>query len=181
MKVNEARLAGVKLVEPTVFGDSRGFFMESWNARSYAEAGIAGPFVQDNHSRSARGVLRGLHYQLPNAQGKLIRITAGAVFDVVVDLRRSSATFGQWEGFELSGDNKRQLWIPPGFAHGFLSLKDGTELQYKCTGYYSPPDEHSLIWNDPAIGIDWPLGGTEPLLSAKDRVGVPLSIAETYP
>jgi len=181
VKVIETALPGVKLLEPRVFGDSRGFFLESWNARTFAAAGIDAVFVQDNHSRSAKGVLRGLHYQLQSPQGKLIRVTAGAVYDVAVDIRASSPTFGRWAGFELSAENKLQCWIPPGFAHGFLSLKDGTEFLYKCTDFYDPKAEHTVLWNDPAIGIAWPLAGMTPTLSTKDAAARLLAEAEVFP
>lgn len=167
-------LAGALIVEPRVFGDERGFFMESWNAQAFAAAGIDARFVQDNHSRSAKGVLRGMHFQNPGPQGKLVRVVAGAVFDAIVDLRRSSPTFGLWFGLELSAANKRMLWVPEGFAHGFLTLEDGTEFLYKCTASYAPAHEHSLAWDDPAVGIDWPLDGL-PSLSAKDAAGLPLA------
>lgn len=180
MNVLETRLPGVMIIEPKVFGDERGFFMESWNARAFSELGIKGPWVQDNHSRSARGVLRGLHYQVQQTQGKLVRVTAGSVYDVAVDVRRSSAHFGQWVGVELSAENKRMLWVPPGFAHGFLTLSESADFQYKCTDYYAPEWERSILWNDPAIGIDWPLDGIEPALSAKDAAGSLLAEAETF-
>lgn len=180
MNVLETRLPGVMIIEPKVFGDERGFFMESWNARAFSELGITGPWVQDNHSRSARGVLRGLHYQVQQTQGKLVRVTAGSVYDVAVDVRRSSAHFGQWVGVELSAENKRMLWVPPGFAHGFLTLSESADFQYKCTDYYAPEWERSILWNDPAIGIDWPLDGIEPALSAKDAAGSLLAEAETF-
>lgn len=168
------------VIEPAVFGDERGFFLESWNAATFREAGLDLAFVQDNHSRSAKGVLRGLHYQTPNPQGKLLRVVSGAIWDVAVDLRRSSPTFGRWAGVELSAANKRMFWVPPGFAHGFLSLEDGSDVLYKCTAAYSPADEHALLWNDPAVGIDWPLDGAAPQLSARDRAGVPLAEAATF-
>lgn len=180
MNIIETALPGVLLIEPRVFGDDRGFFMESWNAESFAAAGLDLTFVQDNHSKSARGVLRGLHYQNPDPQGKLVRVVAGAVYDVAVDLRRSSPHFGKWVGYELSAENKRMLWVPPGFAHGFLSLADGTEFLYKCTASYRPQHEKSLLWDDPAVGIDWPLDGITPLLAAKDAAGTPLAEAETF-
>lgn len=180
MNIVETALPGVMIVEPRVFGDDRGFFFESWNADAFAKGGLDLRFVQDNHSKSAKGVLRGLHYQNPDPQGKLVRVVAGAVYDVAVDLRRSSPHFGKWVGVELSADNKRMLWVPPGFAHGFLSLADGTEFLYKCTALYQPAAEHSLLWNDPAIGIEWPLDGIEPQLSGKDAVGKPLDQAETF-
>lgn len=181
MNVLSVAIPGPLVIEPQVFGDDRGFFMESWNARRFREAGIDVDFVQDNHSRSARGVLRGLHFQNPNAQGKLVRVTAGRVWDVVVDVRRASPHFGQWAGVELSAANKRMFWVPPGFAHGFVCLEDGTDFLYKCTAFYDPASEHSLLWNDPAIGIDWPLEGLTPLLSGKDRAGVPLADIQAYP
>lgn len=181
MKTIATEIEGVLIIEPAVFGDERGFFMESWSARTFADAGLDLDFVQDNHSRSSRGVLRGLHYQQPNAQGKLVRVVTGAVFDVVVDLRQSSPTFGRWVGVELSGDNKRMLWAPPGMAHGFLCLEDDTNLLYKCVGFYNRDTEHSLLWNDPDIGIEWPLDGIEPLLSAKDAVATPFREAVKYP
>jgi dTDP-4-dehydrorhamnose 3,5-epimerase len=180
MKVTPAAIPDCVVIEPQVFGDDRGFFLESWNATRFAEAGLDLDFVQDNHSRSARGVLRGLHYQKPNPQGKLVRVVAGAVFDVAVDLRRSSKTFGQWAGVMLSAANKKMFWVPPGFAHGFLSLEDGTDVLYKCTSTYCPADEHSLKWDDPAIGIAWPLADIEPQLSAKDKAGVSLDNAEVF-
>ena len=181
VKVFDTALPGVKLIEPRVFNDDRGFFFESWNARAFAAAGIDASFVQDNHSRSAKGVLRGLHYQIQSPQGKLVRVVSGAVFDVAVDLRRSSKTFGRWVGYELSAENKWQAWIPPGFAHGFLSLQDDTELLYKCTDFYSVQAERSLIWNDPDIGIAWPLNGIgKPLLSDKDAAAKTLAEAEVF-
>ena len=180
MKVTPAALPEVLMLEPHVFGDDRGFFLESYNQREFREAaGIDANFVQDNHSRSARHVLRGLHYQLKQAQGKLIRVVAGEVFDVAVDLRRSSPRYGRWTGRHLSAENKRMLWIPAGFAHGFLALRDATEVLYKTTDYYAPEHERCVLWNDPDIGIDWPLTGV-PLISEKDRRGVALKIAETY-
>jgi dTDP-4-dehydrorhamnose 3,5-epimerase len=180
MNVTDTALAGVKLIEPRVFGDDRGFFMESWNAQSFADAGLDLSFVQDNHSRSARGVLRGMHYQMGPAQGKLVRVVSGAVFDVVVDLRRSSPTFGQWVGYELSARNHRMLWVPPGFAHGFLTLEDGTDFLYKCTELYAPASEHCLAWDDATVGIDWPLGDKTPLVSDKDRAGLPFDDVPTF-
>ena len=180
MKILECDIPGPLIIEPKVHGDERGFFLESWNKRVFGEAGLDLDFVQDNHSCSQAGVLRGLHYQNPGAQGKLVRVTRGAVFDVAVDLRRSSSTFGQWAGVTLSGDNKRMFWVPEGFAQGFLVLEDDTSFLYKCTAYYDPHSEHTLLWNDPAIGIDWPLEGLDPQLSAKDRDGRPLAEAETF-
>jgi len=165
-------IEGVLRIDPIVHGDERGFFMESWNARGFAAAGIAAEFTQDNHSRSARWVLRGLHYQTGEAaQGKLVRVTRGEVFDVAVDLRRSSPTFGQWHGELLSESNHRQLWIPPGCAHGFLVLTEFADFQYKCTGRYLPESERTLRWDCPSLGVAWPLEGNEPVLSAKDRDG----------
>lgn len=173
MKVTRLAIPDVLLVEPKVFGDDRGFFYESFNQRAFYEAsGLNLQCVQDNHSRSAKNVLRGLHYQLPpKAQGKLVRVTAGEVFDVAVDIRKDSATFGQWVGEVLSGENKRQLWIPVGFAHGFLVLSESAEFLYKTTDYYSPEHERCILWNDPDLAIRWPLIG-EPLLSGKDGLGV---------
>lgn len=180
MQVTSTDLPEVLIIEPKVFGDARGFFLESFNAKAFAEAtGVDLPFVQDNHSRSAQGVLRGLHYQIQQAQGKLVRVVRGAVFDVAVDVRRSSPNFGRWVGVELSEDNHRQLWVPPGFAHGFLVLSDSADFLYKTTDYYAPEHERSVLWNDPAIGIDWPLPG-EPLLSGKDQAGVLLKDAEVF-
>ena len=180
MKIVPTAIPDLLVIEPAVFGDDRGFFLESWNARTFAEAGLDLQFVQDNHSRSARGVLRGLHYQANDPQGKLVRVVAGAAYDVAVDLRRSSPTFGQWAGVLLTAANRTMFWVPPGFAHGFLSLQDGTDFLYKCTAPYRPDDEHALLWNDPAIGIDWPLEGIEPTLSAKDRAGIRLAGARTF-
>lgn len=180
MNLIECAIPGPLIIEPSVFGDERGFFLESWNAKAFADAGLDLVFVQDNHSRSQAGVLRGLHYQNPNPQGKLVRVTAGAVFDVAVDLRRASPTFGRWAGVTLSAENKRMFWVPEGFAHGFLVLEDGTDFLYKCTGLYARECEHTLAWNDPAVGIDWPLAGREPQLSAKDREGKSLAEAEAF-
>ena len=183
MKTVATQLPDVMLIEPRVFGDARGFFMESWNRKTFAGLGLGLDldFVQDNHSRSARGVLRGLHYQLHQPQGKLVRVTQGAVYDVAVDLRRSSPNFGQWTGHELSAENHHMLWVPPGFAHGFLVLSESADFLYKTTEYYAPEHERCVLWNDPAIGIEWPLDGGEPLLSAKDKVGSLLKDAEVYP
>ncbi len=175
MIVTATAIPDVKLIEPNVFGDDRGFFLESWNQNSFNAAGIDATFVQDNHSRSARGVLRGLHYQMGPAQGKLVRVVSGAVFDVAVDLRASSATFGRWVGYELTARDHRMLWIPEGFAHGFLTLEDGTDFLYKCTEFYAPASEHCLAWDDATVGIDWPLGGMTPLVSDKDRAGLAFS------
>ena len=172
MKITPTAIPEVLLIEPRVFGDARGFFFESFNQKSFAEAtGVNLPFVQDNHSKSVKGVLRGLHYQLePHAQGKLVRVTQGEVFDVAVDLRKDAKTFGQWVGVTLSAENKQQLWIPPGFAHGFLVLSDTAEFLYKTTDYYAPQAERSLRWDDPTLAIAWPLEG-EPILADKDRQG----------
>ena len=182
MKAIETGLPGVLILEPRVFGDARGFFMESYNRRVFAEAtGLDVDFVQDNHSRSAQGVLRGLHYQLQQAQGKLVRVVQGAVFDVAVDIRRSSPHFGRWAGVELSAENQRQLWVPPGFAHGFLVLSASADFLYKTTDYYAPVHERCIAWNEPAIGIDWPLaahGIDQPLLSGKDQQGTLLDQAD---
>lgn len=181
MKITATAIPEVLILEPKVFGDERGFFYESFNARAFAEAtGLQREFVQDNHSRSARGVLRGLHYQLQQTQGKLVRVTAGEVFDVAVDIRRSSATFGQWVGVHLSAENKRQLWVPEGFAHGFLVLSEFAEFLYKTTDYYAPTHEQSIRWDDPELAIDWPL--CESLqLSAKDLAGVAFRDAALFP
>jgi len=182
MNVIETSLPGVLIIEPKVFGDARGFFFESWNERAFAQAtGLETHFVQDNHSRSRRGVLRGLHYQIRQPQGKLVRVARGAIFDVAVDLRRSSPSFGRWFGIELAEDNHRQLWVAPGFGHGFLVLSESADVLYKATDYYAPEHERSLLWNDPRVGIDWPLDGAEPVLSAKDAAGLPLSDCEVYP
>lgn len=169
----------VFMIAPKVFGDDRGFFLESYNRRAMAALGIDLDFVQDNHSRSAKGVLRGLHYQIRQPQGKLVRVVSGEVYDVAVDLRRSSPTFGQWVGMTLSAENRRMAWVPPGFAHGFYVVSETAEVLYKASDYYAPEHERSLLWNDPALGIDWPLSG-EPLLSEKDRKGLPLATAEVY-
>jgi len=180
MKATPTALPEVLLIEPRVFGDARGFFFESYNRRALTAVGVGEEFVQDNHSRSARGVLRGLHYQVQHAQGKLVRVTEGEVFDVVVDLRRSSPTFARSVGVNLSAENRHMLWIPPGFAHGFLVLSDVAEFLYKTTDYWYPEFERTLLWNDPALGIDWPLTGA-PMLAAKDSAGTPLAQAEAYP
>lgn len=176
------RIPDVVLIEPRLFGDQRGFFMETYQQKVFAEHGITAQFVQDNHSGSRRGTLRGLHYQIQQAQGKLVRVVAGEIFDVAVDLRRSSPTFGQWVGEILSAENKRQLWIPPGFAHGFYVLSDWAEVVYKASDFYAPQWDRTLLWNDPQVGIDWPLmDGVELLISDKDRAGLTLAQAETYP
>ncbi len=180
MNVIKTEIPGPLIIEPKVFGDERGFFFESFNARAFAETtGVRDLFVQDNHSRSAKRVLRGLHYQIQQPQGKLVRAVEGEIYDVVVDVRRSSPTFGKWEGVTLSAENKRQLWVPVGFAHGFVVTSDYAEVLYKTTDYWAPEHERSISWNDPALAIDWPLDG-EPLLSAKDKAGVPLAEAEVF-
>lgn len=180
MRLTPLALPEVLLVEPRVFGDDRGFFYESWNRRALATAGLDVEFVQDNHSRSRRGVLRGLHYQIEHAQGKLVRATVGEVFDVVVDLRRSSPNFGRHVAVTLSAANKHMLWVPPGFAHGFVVVSEEAEFLYKTTDYWYPEHERTLLWSDPALGIAWPLAEA-PMLAAKDAAGVPLAAAATYP
>lgn len=178
--VTPTAIPDVLILEPKVFGDSRGFFFESFNAKDFAQVtGLNVEFVQDNHSRSSQGVLRGLHYQLQQAQGKLVRVVRGAVFDVAVDIRKSSPTFGQWVGCELTEDNHRQFWVPPGFAHGFVVLSDTADFLYKTTDYYAPAHERCIAWNDPAIGINWPVDLT-PQLSAKDQAGMSLELAEVF-
>ena len=179
MQVTATSIPDVLMIEPRVFGDARGFFFESWNARAFAAAGIGAAFVQDNHSRSRRGVLRGLHYQIEHPQGKLVRVTEGEVFDVAVDLRRSSATFGRHVAITLSAENRRMLFIPPGFAHGFLVVSDSAEFLYKTTDYWYPEHERTLLWNDAALGIGWPADLT-PTLAAKDAAGVLLAAADCY-
>ena len=180
MQAVPTSIPDVVIIEPKVFGDERGFFYESFNERKFRElTGVTLPFVQDNHSKSARNVLRGLHYQIRQPQGKLVRVVAGSVFDVAVDLRRSSPNFGKWVGVELSAENKRQLWIPPGFAHGFVVTSDYAEFLYKTTDYWAPEHERALRWDDPAVGIEWPFGG-EPQLSAKDAQANKLNEAETF-
>ncbi|ASG04784.1 dTDP-4-dehydrorhamnose 3,5-epimerase [Vibrio anguillarum] len=176
MKVIETDIPDVKVIEPTVFGDERGFFMETWNQQRFEELVTGKPtqFVQDNHSKSKKGILRGLHYQTENTQGKLVRVVSGEVFDVAVDIRKNSPTFGKWVGVYLSAENKRQLWVPEGFAHGFYVTSDEAEFVYKCTDYYNPEAEHTLLWNDESINIDWP-NKTCPLLSEKDVHGKHLS------
>jgi dTDP-4-dehydrorhamnose 3,5-epimerase len=182
MKFSPTRLPDVVLIEPQVFEDSRGFFMETWEARKFAAGGITAQFVQDNHSDSRRWVLRGLHYQIRQPQGKLVRVTHGEAFDVAVDMRRSSPTFGQWIGEYLSAQNRRMLWVPPGFAHGFLVLSERAEFQYKCTDFYDRSSERTLLWNDPALGIEWPLpAGVQPVVSAKDEAAATLASAEYFP
>jgi len=181
MQTVATELPGVLLLEPRVFGDARGFFFESYNRRAFHKAtGVDVEFVQDNHSRSVKNVLRGLHYQVRHAQGKLVRVIEGEVWDVAVDLRRASPTFGKWAGFTLSAQSKRMAWIPPGFAHGFLVVSDSAEVLYKATDYYAPEHERSLLWSDPALGIRWPLAGA-PVLADKDRRGTPLAAAEVFP
>ncbi len=180
MKATPTSIPSVLIIEPRVFGDTRGFFFESFNQRAFNQAtGLDVNFVQDNHSRSSKGVLRGLHYQIQQPQGKLVRVVRGSVFDVTVDLRKSSPTFGQWVGVELTEDKHCQLWIPPGFAHGFYVLSDSADFLYKTTDYYAPEFECSLIWNDPTIGIEWPLN-TQPIISAKDVQGNKLADAEVF-
>ncbi len=181
MRAVPTAIPDVLIIEPKVFGDERGFFYESFNARRFAElTGIATPFVQDNHSKSARHVLRGLHYQVQQAQGKLVRATVGEVLDVVLDIRKSSPTFGQSETVILSSENKRMLWVPPGFAHGFIVLSESAEFLYKTTDYWAPEYERSILWNDPALNIDWQLHGATPLLAAKDQAGKLLKDAEVF-
>jgi len=175
MKVLETEIPGLLIIEPRVFGDARGFFMETWNEVAFAKAGLDLTFVQDNHSRSQKGVLRGLHFQNPGPQGKLVRVTNGAVFDVAVDLREGSPTFAKWVGVELSARNQRMFWVPEGFAHGFLTLEDDTDFLYKCTAPYAPDCEHTLAWDDPELGIDWPVTRIDPIVSDKDVQGVSLA------
>ncbi|NOI77887.1 dTDP-4-dehydrorhamnose 3,5-epimerase [Vibrio coralliilyticus] len=176
MKVIDTKIPDVKIIEPQVFGDERGFFMETWQQKKFEELVTSGKpitFVQDNHSKSKKGILRGLHYQTENTQGKLVRVVSGEVFDVAVDIRKDSTTFGQWVGVLLSAENKRQLWVPEGFAHGFYVTSEEAEFVYKCTDYYNPQSEVSIKWNDPILGITWPMGCHEfPLLSEKDRSGI---------
>jgi dTDP-4-dehydrorhamnose 3,5-epimerase len=181
MKVIPTSIPDVLIIEPKVFGDPRGFFFESFNQKAFeGETGVLTTFVQDNHSRSARGVLRGLHYQIKQPQGKLVRVVRGAVFDVAVDIRRASPTFGKWFGTELSEANHRQMWVPPGLAHGFLVLSEAADFLYKTTDYYAPEHERCIAWNDPAVGIAWPDAGIAPLLSIKDSGGQSLSEAELF-
>lgn len=180
MDVIQTIIPDVLIIEPKVFGDERGFFLESFNEKTFREkTGVTARFVQDNHSRSAKNVLRGLHYQVKQTQGKLVRVVLGEVYDVAVDIRRSSPTFGQWMGCLLSEANKRQLWIPPGFAHGFVVLSETADCLYKTTDYYAPEHERSILWNDPRLGIDWKIKD-KPVLSAKDRAGIPLEEAEVF-
>lgn len=183
MKVERAAIPDVLLLEPKVFGDARGFFMETWNARTFENLGIRAQFVQDNHSRSSKNVLRGLHYQVRQAQGKLVRVTAGEIWDVAVDLRRGSPSFGRWVGMKLDAESHRMLWVPAGFAHGFLVTSESAEVLYKTTDYYAPEHERTLLWNDPALGISWPLMGepaVQPTMADKDRRGTPLATAENF-
>lgn len=181
MKATPTQIPDVLIVEPAVYGDARGYFFESWNRGAFsALVGREVAFVQDNHSASGRGVLRGLHYQIEHTQAKLVRVVAGEVYDVAVDLRRSSPTFGRWVGEVLSAENRRMMWVPEGFAHGFLVLSEAAEFLYKTTDYYSPADERTLLWNDPAIGVRWPLADA-PLVKPKDAAGAPLASAETFP
>ncbi|WP_186075218.1 dTDP-4-dehydrorhamnose 3,5-epimerase [Burkholderia gladioli] len=180
IQVSATALPEVKIIEPKVFGDARGYFFESFNAREFEEQVAPGVvFLQDNHSRSARGVLRGLHYQIEHAQGKLVRVVEGSVFDVAVDIRRDSPRFGQWTGYVLSAENQRQMWVPPGFAHGFLTLSEAAQFLYKTTDYWYPEHERCIRWNDPEIGIEWPFDG-EPMLAAKDVAGLSLAQAQVY-
>jgi len=180
MEVIQTKISDVLIIEPKVFGDERGFFMESFNEKTFrAKTGVIDSFVQDNHSRSAQNVLRGLHYQIQNPQGKLVRVTSGKVYDVALDIRKSSPTFGQWTGCVLDSVSHRQFWVPPGFAHGFVVLSEVADFLYKTTDYYAPEHERSILWNDPALNIDWKITG-EPILSNKDRAGVPLAKAEVF-
>lgn len=172
MKIIATAIPDVLILEPQVYGDARGFFLETWNAKTFAELGLDLHFVQDNHSRSRQGILRGMHYQIKRPQGKLVRVTHGKVFDVAVDLRQASPTFGQWAGAELSEENHRMLWVPPGFAHGFYVLSESADFLYKCTDFYMPEYDRSLRWDDPTVGIEWPLvNGAVPMISAKDETG----------
>ena len=181
MKISPTALPDVLILDPRVYGDTRGFFFESYNQDLFKRAtGVDAHFVQDNHSRSVKGVLRGLHYQIEQPQGKLVRVVRGAVFDVAVDIRKASDTFGQWVGVELSEENQRQMWVPPGFAHGFLTLSDSADFLYKTTDYYAPAHERCIAWNDPALAIDWPLAGAIPQVSAKDLAGLALDKAPTF-
>ena len=181
MTITPTAIPEVKLIEPRVFGDARGWFMETWEINKFANAGLTLNFVQDNHSYTQRGTLRGLHYQIQQPQGKLVRVVSGEVFDVAVDMRRASPTFGRWAGATLSVENRRQLWIPPGFAHGFYVLSEAAEFVYKCTDFYAPQFERTLQWNDPTVGVAWPLlNDAAILLSPKDQNGLPLSVAEAY-
>ena len=181
MEFLPTRLPDVIVIRPEVFEDSRGFFMETWTRKAFEQVGIDADFVQDNYSSSVAGTVRGLHYQIERAQGKLVRVVKGEVFDVAVDLRKSSPDFGQWASEILSAENKKQMWIPPGFAHGFLVLSETTEFEYKCTDYYAPEHERTICWDDPDIGVDWPLADVEsPILSQKDQAGLPLKESQVY-
>jgi dTDP-4-dehydrorhamnose 3,5-epimerase len=181
MKIIDTAIAEVKIIEPAVFGDARGFFMESWHSQKFAEQGLDLSFVQDNHSRSQQGILRGLHYQIKHTQGKLVRVTAGCVYDVAVDIRRSSPTFGQHIGVELSAENHRMLWVPPYFAHGFYVMSEQADFQYKCTDFYDPDSERCIVWDDPDLNIAWPLvDNSTPQLSAKDQAGQAFSNATVF-
>ena len=181
MNIIQTPLKDAVILEPKVFGDARGFFMETWNQHAFAQAGLTINFVQDNHSRSAQGILRGLHYQTEQTQGKLVRVTAGKVFDVAIDLRQSSPSFGQWFGVELSEDNHRMFWVPPGFAHGFYVMSESADFSYKCTDFYAPQAEHAIRWDDPTLNIQWPIpAGDTPKLSAKDAQGVWFKDAELF-
>ncbi|MDV5860883.1 dTDP-4-dehydrorhamnose 3,5-epimerase [Pseudomonas mendocina] len=181
MKITETKIPDVKLIEPKVFGDERGFFMETWNEKTFKDAGINATFVQDNHSRSVKHTLRGLHYQIKQPQGKLVRVTRGEVFDVAVDLRSNSPTFGLWVGEYLSEENNRMLWVPPGFAHGFYVVSEIADFQYKCTELYAPQFERALIWNDKELNIEWPLSkANSPIISEKDRCGVAFTECDKY-
>lgn len=181
MKITETKIPDVKLIDPKVFGDERGFFMETWNEKTFKDAGINATFVQDNHSRSVKNTLRGLHYQIKQPQGKLVRVTRGEVFDVAVDLRSNSSTFGQWVGVYLSEENNRMLWVPPGFAHGFYVVSEIADFQYKCTEFYAPQFERALIWNDKELNIEWPLSkANSPIVSEKDRCGVGFIECDKY-
>lgn len=182
MKFIPSKIPDVVIIEPQVFGDQRGFFMETWSTKDFSEAGLDLNFVQDNHSASTQGILRGLHYQIKNPQGKLVRVVRGEVYDVAVDMRRSSPTYGEWVGVTLSEQNRRMLWVPPGFAHGFYVTSTDAEFLYKCTDLYAPEHERSLLWNDPDLSIDWPIeAGMAPTLSEKDVNGLPFKLADSYP
>ncbi|MCK5425815.1 MAG: dTDP-4-dehydrorhamnose 3,5-epimerase [Emcibacter sp.] len=182
MKFTKTAIPDLITIEPKVFGDDRGFFMETWRADDFSENGIDGNFVQDNHSKSKQGILRGLHYQIKQPQGKLVRVVSGEIYDVAVDMRKSSPTYGQWAAVILSANNNKMLWVPAGFAHGFYVMSDEAEFVYKCTDYYAPEYERSLLWNDPDLAIEWPLvDGKPPLLSEKDKAGVLFSAAEAFP
>ncbi|MEL6932888.1 MAG: dTDP-4-dehydrorhamnose 3,5-epimerase [Pseudomonadota bacterium] len=180
MNIIECDIPGPLIIEPRVFGDERGFFMETWNERAFREAGLDLNWVQDNHSHSQKGVLRGLHFQNPRPQGKLVRVARGAVFDVAVDLRQYSGSFGKWVGLELTAANKRMFWVPEGFAHGFLTLTDDTDFIYKCTAPYTQQSEHTLAWDDPTVGIDWPALSIAPIISPKDQTGLALADVKAF-